>query len=204
MNGKVIYLTGAPATGKSTLGKAIEQLRDDIVFISYSTELVNYINSKISGGELDDIKIREQSELSVTEDDVKTVDRKLISRCNIERKNKNIIIDSHPVTKEKYGFRITGFEVGNLQKLSPDIIICLYASPEIITKRIHSNSGGRPLPSKFELEIHIQAQASLAAIYGVLVGSPVYLIDSDKELNQLAQIVLKRCKLLPNRDNINN
>lgn len=195
MSGKIIYLTGAPATGKSTLGKNIEQCRDDVELISYSAELVNYINNKDVSNNLDEVMIRKKSAHVVTESDINVIDQNIINRCRAEKIYKNIIIDSHPVTKEDYGFRITGFKDDVLKKLSPDVVICLYADPQVISERIRSNPGGRPLPSIFEIEVHIQTQINLAAVYGILAGCPVYLIDSNEDPTTLAKVVIGRCKL---------
>ncbi len=195
MRKKLIYLTGAPATGKSSVGRRLAQHRDDIEFISYSTELVAYINSKRQDSKLNDTKIRELSSLAVTPEDIEEVDTELVGRCRAENRRKHILIDSHPVTKEAYGFRVTGFRLDVLQALSPDLILCLYASPGVISQRIRADSGGRPLPEAFELEMHNQTQASLAASYGIIVGCPVYLIDSSRTLDIVIQAVLERCKL---------
>lgn len=195
MHKKLIYLTGAPATGKSTVGRELARIRDDIEFISYSTELVNYINNKNRKTDLDDNRIRELSALAVTLEDVAAVDAQLIGRCSVGHRQRHQIIDSHPVTKESYGFRVTGFRLDILQALSPDLIICFYASPDVIAQRIQADPGGRPLPESHELEMHTQMQASLATSYGVIVGCPVYLIDTDKELDKVIETMLERCKL---------
>ena len=195
MTNKLIYLTGAPATGKSTAGRELARLRSDIEFISYSTELVNYVNSKKQNTTLDSNTIRQLSALAITPEDVEAVDSELVKQCQVNIRQKHIFIDSHPVTKETYGFRVTGFRLDILQALSPDLIICFYASSDVITQRIQANSGGRPLPSPYELEMHNQMQVNLAINYGVIVGCPVYLIDSNKAVDEIIEIVLERCKL---------
>ena len=105
--GTLIYLTGAPATGKSTLGKHLHKSHK-MEYISYSTELINHIRERDSAHKLDDIQIRQQSAGVVTVADVQQVDEKLIQKCGKLRQTSNVIIDRHPVTKENYGFRITG------------------------------------------------------------------------------------------------
>jgi hypothetical protein len=75
-----------------------------------------------------------------------------------ERKDRHFVIDSHPVTKEDYGFRVTGFLQDKVTRLAPDCVICLYATPNVITQRISADPQGRPLPTQYELEIHNQTQ----------------------------------------------
>ena len=195
MHKKLVYLTGAPASGKTTTIQRAMQRRTDIEHVSYSTELLNYINSNRHATHLDKHSIRDLSASVVTPDDVKAVDMQLVEKCQLEKRQKHIFFDSHPVTKEHYGFRVTGFTLEMLEALSPDLILCFYASAQVLSKRINADSEGRTLPSHYELEMHNQLQGSLAVSYGLLVGCPVYLIDSDNELDELAEITLSRCKL---------
>jgi len=193
--GKVIYLTGAPATGKSTLCNQLLNEHSNIEYISYSGELLDYIKNKPHQTGLDHKTLREKSSSVITKDDVDSVDKIIEEKCRHTRLTKNLIIDSHPITKEDYGFRVTGFNVDILREISPDIIICLYADPTIILNRIISDSDGRLIPSLFDVNIHIQSQINLSMTYGIITDSPVYLIDSDQSLSELVSIVANRCKI---------
>lgn len=44
----VLYLTGAPATGKSSLCKALISKISSLSIIEYGSELTKYVNTKIS------------------------------------------------------------------------------------------------------------------------------------------------------------
>jgi hypothetical protein len=67
-------------------------------------------------------EIREQSSRVITREDVMAVDTKLIDEVTAKRGTHDILIDSHPVTKEPYGFRLTPFKVEQVKAFSPDAI----------------------------------------------------------------------------------
>lgn len=132
---KVIYLTGAPATGKSTLCWHVKNRLRNIVTYSYSELLRDYVNRN-SSSLVDECDIRQQSASIVTSYAVKEVDKWLHNELQTKRVSQHSIIDSHPVTKEEYGFRVTPFNPEQLNGIDPDIIICLYAKPDVIAERI--------------------------------------------------------------------
>ena len=82
---------------------------------------------------------------------------------------------------------MTAFTPEQLTHLDPDVIICLYVAPEITRRRITSDAAGRPLPSDFELGLHSDVQAAMAAQYAFFLGKPCYLLDSSVALDELAR-----------------
>ncbi len=185
--GIVIYLTGAPATGKSSLCKALAERISNLEFYSYSALLRDVVNQRMQT-EIDESGIREKSSQVVTWDDVTATDRRLIDEINVKRRDRHLIIDSHPVTKETYGFRITPFTIDQLKQLAPDIVVCAYAPSIVIADRIRANPAGRPLPGDSDITLHVQLQASLAAQYGFQLNRPCYLLDT----NASEDVVLQR------------
>ncbi len=186
--GSVVYLTGAPATGKSTLCAGIRKRAPNSLVLSYSTLLREHLRQR-DGPAVDAAEIREKSSRIVTHEDVMAVDARLIDEVNHKRGTHQILIDSHPVTKESYGFRVTPFKSEQLKALSPDAIVCLYAPPEVLRDRITCAPDGRPLPSLFELGLHIEMQAAVALQYAVNIGRSCYLIDSSMTPDALVDAV---------------
>lgn len=109
--------------------------------------------------------------------------------CN--RASCHIVIDSHAVTKERYGFRVTPFSIELLQEVRPTLICMLYTEPSVVMDRIRSNNQGRPTVTAFEAAFHCELQASVALIYGINLGLPVYLLDSSKSADSLTAEVLR-------------
>ena len=193
-NFPVIYLTGAPATGKSTLARNLGARFPTMRVFAYSEELRHLIAGKTRTA-LSEDQIREFSGAVVTGEDVRALDQRLVQDVAVERLSHPFLIDSHPVTKEAYGFRITGFDVETLRALSPDFVVCLYTSPEVMRERIKRDSMGRPLVTEFEAQMHTNLQTAVAAQYGILVGKPVYLIDSTASETELVETVASKAGL---------
>ncbi|MER8953410.1 ATP-binding protein [Mesorhizobium sp. M0833] len=182
---KVIYVTGAPAAGKSSTLKALRALLPNIQVWEYGERLTEYVKDR-SEGVSDQNDLRSKSALVVTPDDVEQLDRLLLEFVVSNRSKVPVLIDSHPVTKEEYGFRITAFSQKDVQSLAPDEIWVFYAGPAETRRRIEKESGGRPLPSEEEARMHTSLQAGVAATYGIMVGKPVYLFDTETDQQILA------------------
>jgi adenylate kinase len=193
--GKVIYLTGAPATGKSTLCAALAQSVNGLEFYSYSALLRDVVNRRTQA-RVDETGIREKSASIITRDDVAEVDERLIAEIALKRQDRHVVIDSHPVTKEEFGFRITPFTPDQLKKLNPDIVVCAFADPQVLADRIRRHPAGRPLPSDFEIALHVQLQGSLAVQYGFLLGCACYLLDTGAPLETVKQRFLDITKIV--------
>lgn len=186
--GKVIYVTGAPATGKSTLCRTLGA-DPTIRSFCYSERLRDHVNRQ-AGIDLDEADIRRQSAQVITSKHVDEVDALLQAEAkSCHTSSEHLLIDSHPVTKEDYGFRVTPFELQRLLDLEIDYFICLYAAPHVMAQRIKLDAQGRPLPSDFELAVHVNLQASVVATYSILSGRPCHLVDSSVDRMQLVQQV---------------
>jgi adenylate kinase len=188
---KVIYLTGAPATGKSTLSSYISEHLSDVVVLSYSKLLSSHLAAKHQS-EFDKTQMRSQSSQVITYEDIKEVDEVLIRSISNYRTANNILIDSHAVTKESYGYRATPFSADLLKKMSPTDIVVLYASPDVIIKRINKDPQGRPFVSVFEADYHNQLQSSVAISYSINLGIQVNFLNSDKPLDELLNWFIKK------------
>lgn len=188
----VIYLTGAPATGKSTLSRNLKRRIPVLEVFAYSEKLAEYVRERAALRDLSQDEIRQRSAQLVTREDVSAVDAQLIQLVRTRRGQVPILIDSHAVTKESYGFRVTPFTMAELRTLAPDIILCLYADGECVAARIKANPMGRPLPSIFELDLHTQLQATVAVQYALQLDRPVYLLDASAGEEVLVDVVLDR------------
>jgi adenylate kinase len=136
--------------------------------------------------------IRQQSANVVTREDVDAVDNVLIETISQWRDQAHVVIDSHPVTKESFGFRVTPFSLYQLVRVSPTLIINLYADPEVVLQRIQTNAQGRPLVSAYEAGYHNGLQGAVAVVYGIQMGIPIYMLDSARPTAELVEHVQKR------------
>ncbi len=188
---QVIYLTGPPASGKSTLVQTLHQAIQPMESFSYNKVLAEYVGQRASGP-LSEDQIRQQSAQVVTPEDVVIVDNLLIRFVNERRQSSHIVIDSHAITKESFGFRATPFRLEILKALDPTYIFMLYCGCTTTVDRIRSHSQGRPLVTEDEARLHCDLQASVALIYSILLGVPVYFLDSSKPVTDLATQIIRR------------
>jgi adenylate kinase len=174
---KVIYLTGAPASGKSSTTRILAERMPALQVWEYGARLTEHVRTRVDGVASQD-ELRRRSAGIVMPADVDEVDDALIAFVGEHRGRSNVLIDSHPVTKEEYGYRITPFSLARFAQLAPDEIWVLYASPEETRRRIGADAGGRPMVSVEEARTHTALQSSVAATYGMSLGRPVYLFDT--------------------------
>lgn len=174
---KLIYLTGAPATGKSTLTENLHMQLPETLIYTYSKELLAYIKTR-QGSATTQNDLRRRSSGIIRREDVEEVDRQLLELAHSSKAHRNMIIDSHPVTIERFGFRVTPFSKVQILQLEPDMIICLYAKAEVIAGRIKANAAGRPLPSLSEIDLHTQLQCQVANMYAFETGASLYYLDA--------------------------
>jgi adenylate kinase len=182
---EVIYLTGAPATGKSTLVRHLEEHASPLKAFTYSKVLAEFVSGSNNGGLAED-DLRRQSSGIIRPEDVRAVDAMLLAYVNENRSRTHIVIDSHAVTKERYGFRVTPFSLEQLNALRPTRICVLYTEAEVVRERIAASSLGRPQVTPFEADFHTDLQASVALIYGINLGIPVYFFDSSRPVLEIA------------------
>lgn len=170
-------MTGAPATGKSTLTENLSRQLPDVAVFTYSKELLDWVQRRAKLIATQD-DLRRESAKMITREDVRAVDGQLIELANSCRGQQTMVIDSHPVTIEEFGFRVTPFTKNQLGALAPDMIVCLYANAESIIERISKNAAGRPLPSRYEIDLHTQLQCQVASIYAIETGASLYYLNA--------------------------
>jgi adenylate kinase len=190
---KVVYLTGAPAAGKSSLTRALSEHVPELSIFEYGARLTTYVNNK-KREPLEQSDLRERSSAVVTPDDVRAVDQELVDFVRQERTRRHVIIDSHAVTKESYGYRVTPYSLHGFAKLEPTHIWMLYTDPEVAVRRIANNAQGRPAVSLESARFHTNLQASVAITYGMSLGVPVYFFDSDRPLERLSADLAARLR----------
>ena len=94
------------------------------------------------------------------------------------RLTSHIIIDSHALTREAFGFRAIAFSHRHLQDLALNAVMVLRCDPETLIARVaHDPGGRRDLDVEPAREIQT-LQAGLVLTYSVVCACPVYVIDT--------------------------
>ncbi len=190
MDGKVVLITGAAGTGKSTLVRLLLEQARPFKRVDYGQLLLEY-KARQAGVEMSYDALRRDSGAVITPNDVLTVDEWLIGQLPKWRAESNIIIDSHSVTKESFGFRITPYSHDQIRRIGFDAILVLVGEPSALVQRISGDPQGRPLIDPFQAGFQLQLQTAVAAIYAIICGRPCFAIDTTKLAPKtVAEIVL--------------
>ena len=185
---KVIYMTGAPAAGKSSTAAALKARIPNLQIFEFGARLTA-LAAESQNRPITQNQVRAESATIITKEHVQHLDKILIKFCKAERKHHHVLIDSHPVTKEDFGFRITAFSIARIKQIAPTEIWVLYTDSREAIRRIKADPGGRPLPTSWEAEFHTQMQASVAATYAIATGAAVYLFDTTAPKDQLLDLL---------------
>jgi adenylate kinase len=190
LDGKVILITGAAGTGKSTLVKSVLERARPFKRVDYGQLLLEH-KARQSGHEMTYEKLRRDSGAVITPADVLAVDEWVIEQLPTWRSESNIIIDSHSVTKESFGFRVTPYSAQQLARIGFDMIVVLVADPAKLTLRIAANPQGRPGVNSFQSSFQVQLQAAIATLYAITCARPCFAVDTTElDAQELLEAVL--------------
>jgi len=187
---KSIYLTGAPATGKSTILKILSEESDKIKIFEYGKEMAKHLS-------LQNKSIIEQSSMKggieslVAQNDIDAIDKKMKIFIDEHIGNYHTIIDTHQITKEEYGFKLKTFSFEQLKELRIDEIWVLYCDSKTVQKRVRLNSEGRPIIEDYESDFHSYAQSHLAILYSMIKDVPIYFFNSGDASMSYKEIMLR-------------
>lgn len=182
MDGKVVLITGAAGTGKSTLVKFLLERARPFKRVDYGQLLLEH-KAKKAGIQMTYDALRRDSATVITPADVFAVDEWVIGQLPAWRAETNIIIDSHPLTKEAFGYRVTAYSLEQIVRISFDVVIVLVGEPTILAKRIAGKPDGRPAVDSFQAGFQVQLQAAIASLYAIVCARPCFAIDTT-DLNE--------------------
>lgn len=183
MNGKVILLTGVPATGKTTLASLLKDTIHPLHVVSFGRlilEVARQNNPDVTYEE-----IRRNPTQKAKTDLIGEAVRLLLQDIKKQRESTNIIIDSHAVAIDSYGFRITPDSYSFLEQVKYDAVIVLHAPHSEITKRIAAKPDGRRSINYDDIALLESLQDSVAIAYGVASNCPVFILNAPKTNREL-------------------
>lgn len=196
--GKLIYLTGSPGSGKSSvLNEIKKEFKFNVQIWGYGERLKSKLEER-DGTLLSTNELRAESSNIVTPQDIIDLDNDMLDWVNDNRSNNVLFIDSHPITKEVYGYRATTFDVKMLSKLRIDEIWEVYCRPEVAYERIKLSPQGRTHLSVYDCEMHNNLQNIVAVNYAIQSSAPAYFFDNSGSLETTVSFCLKRLNKICN------
>lgn len=175
----VIYLTGAPAAGKSTLVRRLRERDPRIDCFEYGREMAAHLRASGSPIDLTQQTLRSGTSGVVSPNDILMVNRRMMEWVDDNDGERDLIIDSHQVTLEHYGFRIAPFSADDLKRLRLSEIWVLSASPAATIERIAESLHGHRMPTQYQAYTHAFLQASLALTYATRLDIEVHVFDTE-------------------------
>lgn len=171
MASRIVYITGFPAVGKSTLSSKMKTLRpDDIEVVSYGQLLMS-----LRGDDAPLSMLRKSPASKVDENLVRQADAEL--KRLVDESSGVVLIESHAVTVEEYGFRVIPFTSEAFDALGFTDILLLFDSPQRILQRTKDNPEGRPVLPVETISFAQGIQASVAFEYAMKAAVPLYCLD---------------------------
>ncbi len=176
----IIYLTGSPASGKTTIAERLAEREHGLVHFRFGqvlTELIRQNHQVTQEG------LRQATSHVSTPDIVDQVNERAIATCEQFRETNSVVIDTHAVTTEETGFRITPLSVAQMTRLNPDILVCLTSQPRIRAARVKAAALGRPPLTEEQLRTQALLQESLVVSYSAATGIPAYFMRNETDEN---------------------
>ncbi len=180
---KVILLTGVPASGKSTLARALASAVSPVQTVSFG-ELILRLKTE-AGATLDYPALRTKPSTEAPPALVEQARERLLAEVRQLRVQSNVIIDSHAVAKDEYGFRVTPDSSDYLRALQLDAIVILHPKPEDVVARIAEEPAGRREVDVDNVIRHSALQDAVSIAYAVSLGCPVFTLDAHGPLSDL-------------------
>jgi len=189
--GQVVLLTGGAGTGKSTLSKVLSEALNPLHRVDFGQLLLDRkIGQGMSSLTYEDLR-RDSSRL-ITAADVRAVDEDLLVTLPALRRRANVLIDSHAVTKEPFGYRVTHYSLDQLKRLSLDAVFVTYCDPAELVMRVREDPKGRPPISEFEALHYMALQEGVAINYAIACGCPCYFLRTgDRSAEDVASEILR-------------
>jgi adenylate kinase len=192
--GRVIYFTGVPSAGKTTLCEHLVKLVPETNHFRFGRELTTELNAVST---VTQEGLRSGTAHVSTPDIVSKIDERAISRANELRASKNFILDTHALTSEAYGFRLTAMSLDQIRRLAPDFIVCVTAFPSTILSRLKSAPMGRPMLNEDQLRQQAHLQQSLVVTYSTACNVPAYFLENNNEPQLAANLSELEALLTP-------
>jgi adenylate kinase len=172
----VFLLTGVPAVGKTSLAKKLSELIRPLQIISFG-EMILAARADDNPG-ISHSELRRNPTSEAPMDTIKRSTELLISTLDELRTHTNVVIDSHAVAKDHYGFRVSPDSTAFLARLGLRAVFVLHANYDEISRRVKTDGVGRRAVTRVEIETHERLQDAVAISYGVATGCPVFIVNT--------------------------
>jgi adenylate kinase len=184
--GAVVFITGVAAVGKTSVARELE--RRGLGRRLSIGELVLDQARRLQPGLTHD-QLRQEPDLYAPLPVVGSAIGELCRLVEKERGFQTLIVESHAVTAESYGSRVTVFSHEDLRRLAFDVIVLLECGESTIASRWRRRSIVMPVPTN--LRIMIDMQRAVGVAYAAAVGCPLYAVAAEASVESVATQIEK-------------
>jgi adenylate kinase len=187
MDGKFVVVTGVPGVGKSTITRSIVTKIDPAVRIGFG-ELIFEVKQQ-QEIMVDYEQLRASPNKSIPINYVDRAAELLLEKVTLLRQTTNILLDSHAVVKDYFGFRVAP-EINDFNKAKIDAVIVVHAPFDIVYQRLIKEPKGRTLISEQTFETQRTLQDAVAINFSLMARCPMYVIETSDNLDYSIRIFM--------------
>jgi adenylate kinase len=187
MKGKFILMTGVPGVGKSTIARNIQTRITPIVRIGFGELIFEVKQQQETPENYGQFKAKPDKSIPINY--VNLAREVLLNRVDEFRDTTNIILDSHAVVNDYFGFRIVP-EIIDFERAKVDAVIVIHAPFEIVKQRVIREPKERNLIPKQTFKKHQVMQDAVAIHFSLMARCPMYVVETDDDLNKSVRIMI--------------
>ena len=183
------FLTGAPGVGKSTVSELLAA-RPGVASLPFGSLIQReLVKQGVSFDGHEDL--RERADELVNAEILRGATQALVDEVAWFKKSddKWLVVDSHAVSPMSVGLRITPDPPSFFKRMSYDVIVQLYAAPDVILSRYQDDPRGRQVTTVEDVRAVDDAQRAVSVLYASLSGCPLYLVDATEDAQAVADSV---------------
>ncbi len=114
-------------------------------------------------------------------EDVSATDAALIRSLPELRASTHVLIDSHAVNREEYGYRVTHYSFDDLRRIAFDAVVITYCDPDVWRERWTTSPQGRRELSRFEVQHFMALQEAVGIQYAIACGCRCFMLDTSTQ-----------------------
>jgi adenylate kinase len=180
----IALLTGVPGVGKTAVAASLQAEAPDIVqALGFGRLVFAAVRARLAKAIDYDYFRAHSADLVGSADIAAATSDLLATAAAVDARSQLLILDSHAVSYENYGFRGTPDSPDVLRKLSYSLIVHLHAEPSVVLRRLAHRSGtnGSELgPS--DVATISQLQLSASVFYAATLGCPLHVVGAGDDL----------------------
>ena len=186
----ITLLTGVPGVGKSTVAAGICASDPGASVLNFGRVLFHLARSRGASG-LTYETFRQRSWEFVDSALIEAATSEAHDRISAANRLEHVLVDSHAVSTEAYGFRSTPDTPRLLELFSYDLIVQLHAAPEVILERHEaSNNTGRLYRTVSDVATATALQFATSTYYAGITGCTLHVVDASPGVEQVVATVL--------------